>query len=264
MKKLFATLCLCLLIIQNIHAFVLPHIKEQTLLSIGIKVWANESGNSIAGLTSWNKGEKFASMGIGHFLWSPSYGTNDKSQSFAVLIHYQENQGITPPSWLQGNRVPPCPWKTRIAFLRAQNSPRMRELRQYLANTIASQSKFMLYRLQQSIQHMLQTANNHDRHYLENNLQYLSSTPLGLYVLIDYVNFKGLGLKNYRQTHYGWGLMSVLLNMRNAKGTLNTLQAFTWSADKLLTDRANRSINPYDRKWLIGWRSRLQTYLASP
>ena len=38
---------------------------------IGNRIWQNECGGTVAGLTSWNAGENFASLGIGHFIWYP-------------------------------------------------------------------------------------------------------------------------------------------------------------------------------------------------
>jgi hypothetical protein len=38
---------------------------------IGNRIWQNECGGTLAGLTSWNTGENFASLGIGHFIWDP-------------------------------------------------------------------------------------------------------------------------------------------------------------------------------------------------
>ncbi len=36
--------------------------------AIGKRIWINECGGTVEGLTSWNKGEYFASLGIGHFI----------------------------------------------------------------------------------------------------------------------------------------------------------------------------------------------------
>ncbi|PWU11360.1 MAG: hypothetical protein C5B47_00975, partial [Verrucomicrobia bacterium] len=36
---------------------------------IGAQVWKNECAGTTSGLTSWNRGEDFASLGIGHFIW---------------------------------------------------------------------------------------------------------------------------------------------------------------------------------------------------
>jgi len=41
-------------------------------LAIGRKIWQNECAGTVEGLTSWNKGEDFASLGIGHFIWYPA------------------------------------------------------------------------------------------------------------------------------------------------------------------------------------------------
>ena len=38
---------------------------------IGRLIWRNESGGTRGGLTSWNAGEDFASLGIAHFIWYP-------------------------------------------------------------------------------------------------------------------------------------------------------------------------------------------------
>ena len=37
----------------------------------GMKIWQNESGATVSGLTHWNEGEEFPSLGIGHFIWYP-------------------------------------------------------------------------------------------------------------------------------------------------------------------------------------------------
>ncbi|RYD29224.1 MAG: hypothetical protein EOP87_18635, partial [Verrucomicrobiaceae bacterium] len=39
--------------------------------AIGRKIWQNESGGTVNGLTAWNGGEGFPSLGIGHFIWYP-------------------------------------------------------------------------------------------------------------------------------------------------------------------------------------------------
>jgi hypothetical protein len=50
------------------QAFALSH---SDALKVGKRVWQNECGGTISGLTSWNQGEDFASLGIGHFIWYP-------------------------------------------------------------------------------------------------------------------------------------------------------------------------------------------------
>lgn len=50
--------------------------------SVGRRLWQNESGGSIAGLTAWNVGEDFASLGIGHFIWYPKRNVDRLRKAF--------------------------------------------------------------------------------------------------------------------------------------------------------------------------------------
>ena len=44
--------------------------------SIGQRVWQNECAGSVQGLVSWNAGEGFPSLGIGHFIWYPAFAAD--------------------------------------------------------------------------------------------------------------------------------------------------------------------------------------------
>jgi hypothetical protein len=48
------------------------HLTAAQKASIGRKIWQNESGGTVEGLTAWNVGEEFPSLGIGHFIWYPA------------------------------------------------------------------------------------------------------------------------------------------------------------------------------------------------
>src|SRR6187431_930337 len=76
---------------------------------IGRRIWKNECAGSIDGLTSWNSGEDFASLGIGHFIWYPDGKRGPFEESFPKLVSYLMSQGINLPTWMRG----PCVWKTR-------------------------------------------------------------------------------------------------------------------------------------------------------
>jgi len=57
----------------------LPELSASQKAAIGKKIWQNECACSVDGLTTWNAGEEFPSLGIGHFIWytrvpSPSPG----------------------------------------------------------------------------------------------------------------------------------------------------------------------------------------------
>lgn len=232
-------------------------INQETALRIGIKIWYNECNGKVAGLTSWNDGEKFASLGIGHFNWYPNHPASAKD-GFPQLIKYMEHTGITLPPWLQGEEVPPCPWHTRSEFLAAQKSKKMQELREFLVATIPIQAQFMVHRLVTALPKLITTVPYEDRGYLFEQFNDLSHTPKGLYALVDYVNFKGEG-SAHSLKH--WGLLQVVEGMRNAPVEMNSLQAFVWSADNALTQRAYSASNSHEQHWLAGWRKRLYTYL---
>ena len=128
-------------------------ISKADALRIGKRVWQNESNGSIAGLTAWNAGEDFASLGIGHFIWYPAGMRGPFEESFPKFLAFAQERNVTVPVWL--NQATACLWNSRSAFYRAENSNEMRELRQFLAHTVDLQTQFLVARLQQSLAKML-------------------------------------------------------------------------------------------------------------
>src|SRR5204862_5017210 len=55
---------------------------------IGNRIWQNECGGTVAGLTSWNTGENFASLGIGHFIWYPKGLRGPFDESFPKFVEF--------------------------------------------------------------------------------------------------------------------------------------------------------------------------------
>ena len=55
---------------------------------IGKKIWQNECDGTLAGLTSWNTGENFASLGIGHFIWYPKGVRGPFEESFPAFVDF--------------------------------------------------------------------------------------------------------------------------------------------------------------------------------
>lgn len=239
------------------------HISTEEALEIGVKIWYNECSGSANGLTSWSDGENFASLGIGHFLWYPYGRPRVYSESFPELLKFMEQHGAIVPRWLQGNWTPYCPWNNREEFLAAQNNWRMIELRRFLLSTIPLQAEFMVDRMESSLPRMIMSVSPEERPYVQMQLYRIAQTPLGIYALVDYVNFKGAGVTP--QGTYdaqGWGLLTVIEHMKYAPPYLSPLQQFVWSADRVLTQRVMREpLYRHDWLWLAGWRNRLRTYL---
>lgn len=263
MQKILLIILLALMPL-TISAQNLIHVSPEEALAIGVKIWYNEGAGTEAGLTTWSEGENFASLGIGHFIWYP-YGVPQLySNSFPDLLKYMQARGANVPIWLQGNWQPFCPWNSRLEFQAALNSPRMIELRQFLLDTIPLQTQFMIERMEEALPKMLASLPQDDRPYLRAQFYHIANTPLGVYALVDYVNFKGIGVTAAGGYDYhGWGLLEVLEGMRYAPRAMSTLQAFVWSANQVLTRRVmNQPSYSHDWQWLNGWRNRLQTYLG--
>ncbi len=226
---------------------------------IGKKIWQNECGGTVSGLTSWNVGENFASLGIGHFIWYPAGVEGPFDESFPKLVAFARREGVTLPSFLAGHPVPPCPWATRAEFLRERDSSRMKALRQFLADQIDLQARFLVQRLEQALPKMLQAAPSSEHAAIRQNFERVGASAQGCYALIDYVNFKGEGVKSTeRYRGEGWGLLQVLAAMREDKPPL---PEFSRAAKAVLTQRVKNS--PSERneaRWLAGWLKRTDTY----
>ena len=233
-------------------------------LRIGKKIWQNECAWTIAGLTSWNTGENFASLGIGHFIWYPKGVRGPFKESFPQLVSFASSRGAKLPQVAQANRDG-CPWKTRAEFLAASDSAEMKELRQFLADTVDLQAQFLVQRLRQALPQMLSQVPAAERGNVQRQFERVASTPQGCYALVDYVNFKGEGvLDSERYRGQGWGLLQVLQGMSGSERGAAAAKEFADSARKVLTRRVENS--PPERKesrWLAGWLKRVHTYTQS-
>ena len=240
-----------------LSAIALSHAEA---LRIGKKIWQNECNGTVSGLTSWNEGENFASLGIGHFIWYPKGQRGPFEESFPKLINFISSRGAKLPKLLVGAGELPCPWNSRAEFLRAQQTPEMKELRQFLADTVDLQAEFLVKRLGNALPKMLDEAAPTKRQNLQQQFERVASTPQGCYALVDYVNFKGEGvLHTERYRGEGWGLLQVLEGMR-ADGT-SPVNEFSRSAAAVLKRRVQNS--PSERneaRWLSGWLNRVHSY----
>lgn len=224
---------------------------------VGHQIWQNECNGSIAGLTSWNEGEDFASLGIGHFIWYPPGKRGPFAESFPPFLAFARSHDVDLPSWLR--KAEACPWNSRAEFLRAQNSAEMRELRQFLARTVDLQTQFLIERLESSLPKML--AQTDMPQHVKNMFERVVHDRNGAYALIDYVNFKGEGtLPTERYNGRGWGLLQVLEEMRaSAEGP--AVAEFARAAKQVLRQRVTNSPPArHESRWLSGWLNRVNSY----
>lgn len=231
---------------------------------IGNKIWQNESGGSFSGLTHWNEGEEFPSMGIGHFIWYPRGFHGRWTESFPRFIAYAQQHGVhTMPKWLTS--ATHCPWPDKASFMQDFNGPRLTSLRHWLANHISLQTDFIIQTSRQALPNIMSSAPPHQRHHIHANYQKVASTPHGIYALIDYVNFKGDGTNPSEQYKgEGWGLMWVLMEMRPVVHGQRAAAEFAAAAKRCLDRRIENSPpSRGEKRWKAGWHNRCNTY-ATP
>lgn len=251
---------LCIFVSGTPAAFAAPsagvHLSPAQLDRVGQRIWQNECAGSVAGLTSWNKGEDFASLGIGHFIWYPPGRPGPFEESFPPLLRFLRQHGADVPAWLA--EVKGCPWATRAAFVADADSPRQRDLRRLLSSSVGLQTQFIIARLQAAQPKMLGAASRSGRARVQANFEGLLATPEGAFCLIDYVNFKGEGTNPAeRYNGEGWGLLQVLERM--AKPTPG---AFAAAAKATLSRRVeNAPPARGEQRWLPGWHNRCDGYL---
>ena len=238
-------------------------LSPQEIELIGEMVFKNECASKDDNLIAWNEGEDFMSLGIGHFIWYPAKGKRTFIGSFAKFVEYARISGEKIPSWLDKEPVPACPWMSRGSFLNAQSDKRLAGLKKFLANTKSAQAAFIVKRLEEALPLILKHASESSREKITVQMNRLISTPSGVCVLADYVNFKGLGItpSEYYQGK-GWGLLQVLEGMRGENEAPDAVREFMRSADNVLTERVKNSpLGRNEQKWLPGWQKRVNSYI---
>lgn len=251
-----ATLAMGLLIAAPAHAEL--RLTPAQAQKIGQRLWKNECAGTVEGLTSWNKGEAFPSLGIGHFIWYPKGVRPTFQESFPEMIRHLESRGAPPPRWVADTRH--CPWNSRQAFLADIDGPRLRGLRDYLARTVGLQAEFAAQRARQALPKLLAAAPPSRRPGLARTYDAVSTTPQGVYALVDYVNFKGEGTNPAeRYKGRGWGLLQVLEEMPPVPPGPAAASEFSAAAKRVLGRRIANAPRP-ESQWRAGWFSRCDSY----
>lgn len=150
------------------------------------------------------------------------------------------------PAWLRTQEH--CPWDSREQFLKEFRSEKMSSLRKFLQATMPLQAQFEAERLQAALPKMLEATASENRDSVRRQFYRIAQDPRGLYILMDYVNFKTDGtLATARYKGNGWGLLQVLEAMKGTEPDnprwLNFI-ARPWtrsnSASKILRRNATR------------------------
>lgn len=218
------------------------------------RIWANECAGSVQGLVSWNAGEAFPSLGIGHFIWYPAGVREAFDESFPKFVAYARSRGAQVPAFFSG----PAPWPNKAAFL-ADSSGKADAMRRWLAAHVSLQTAFIVARSQASLPVIMRASRNPQA--VQQRYGALATTPQGMYCLVDYVNFKGEGIKpEERYKGQGWGLLQVLEEMKPCTASAAPAE-FSHAASAVLSRRvANAPAERGERRWLQGWLNRCATY----
>lgn len=227
--------------------------------AIGRKIWQNECAGSVSGLTTWNGGEEFPSLGIGHFIWYPAGFKGRFEESWPKFAAFAKQAGANPPPVALERH---SPWKSKAEFQRDFNGPRLTALRKWLAGNVALQTDFIMARSRAALPKILAAAPRSEKTRIEANYHKVATTPQGNYALIDYVNFKGEGTNvEERYNGRGWGLLQVLGEMKEVPAGAAAATEFAAAAKRVLSRRiANSPPARGEKRWEEGWHNRCATY----
>ncbi len=260
-KTLMAGLMALLFIPNSAYSFDFSTLSAQERQHIADKIFANECNRSRECLVAWNDGENFASLGIGHFIWFPAGVHPPFQESFPDVLAWMDKSHIEKPdtlAWLTPQT--PCPWPNKAAFLSPSQQPKIQALRQWLDINKEAQVSFILLRLQDALEKMVSVSTAAEATVIRAQFERIAQAKGGGYILADYVNFKGEGVKeSERYQGEGWGLRQVLLSM---SASFDARQAFVQAAKAVLQQRVDLSPpSRGEQRWLKGWFKRLDTYL---
>ena len=235
-------------------------ISKAELEVVAEKIFKNEAGGKKDELVYWNSGEDFPSLGIGHFIWYKQGQKGRFEESFPPLVEYYKARNVKLPRIMEKNKY--SPWQSRDELFRLKNSGNkdVAELTDFLYNTKDIQVSFIFERLENSLEKMLEIADNPEN--VKKQFYRVAKSPNGLYPLIDYVNFKGEGTtRTETYKGEGWGLLQVLENMKGTESGKAALIEFSNSA-KFVLERRVKNSDPEknEKKWLAGWLNRCDTY----
>jgi len=234
---------------------------------IGQIIWLNETGGKSDAITSWNANEEFASLGIGHFIWFPVGKWLPFEESFPALLEFMRRKNVHLPAWLDQTQIPANPWTSRAEFRKNANSPRMKELRQFLLDTVAEQTQFLVARAQGAMEKILKTTpDGTEREHIIIQFTRIIRASEDFYPLIDYINFKGEGtnpneaaMDRVTGRRQGWGLKQVLLKMNGDSSDAKAVRAEFADAAQFVLQQRVRNI-PSNRVFEVGWLRRVATY----
>ena len=239
-------------------------ITKKDLYWFGKTIYYKECGGRKDRIVAWNKGENFPSFGIGHFIWYPAGNEGPFQETFPSFLAFVKKRGIQLPLWIDNMKKKDCPWKTREEFYSDIDSYKMGSLRSFLLKTMYYQSLFIVKRFKTALPKMIRSLPDVKKEHVKRQFYRVADSTKKLYALIDYVNFKGEGVKKTeRYNDQGWGLLQVLQEMQGRQKGRVAMHDFSKAAETVLLRRVrNAPIERNENRWLNGWRNRVNSYIT--
>ncbi len=229
-----------------------PLISQTTFLQkLSEALYKNEADCKNHNLTHWGKNEEFPSLGLMHAIWYGKSSSKKYAEQFPELIRYLRknlkvsDQQISWPELLQKNPLAPAPWASQAEFAKIKkvslaiegvkesaqlaliqknqaalykDAYTLFEIRHFLSNPkiLQLQAQFVIEKTFLSLHRILAASHREsptETQLLYRKIQLLLSSSEGVLSIVDYLNFKGEGLKPSERTpleKYPWGLKTVL------------------------------------------------------
>lgn len=229
-----------------------PLISQTSFLQkLSEALYKNEADCKNHNLTHWGKNEEFPSLGLPHAIWYGKISSKKYQEQFPELVRYlrknlkESNQQISWPALLQKNPLSPAPWASQAEFVEIKkislaienvkessqladikknqaalykDAYTLFEIRHFLSNPkiLQLQAQFVIEKTFLSLHRILAASHREsppEAQLLYRKIQVLLNSPEGVLAIVDYLNFKGEGLKPSERTplgKYPWGLKTVL------------------------------------------------------
>lgn len=297
-------LALDVLAMRRLYPLSSPLISEKSFLKkLSEALYKNEADCKNHNLTHWGKNEEFPSLGLPHAIWYGKTSSKKYQEQFPELVRYLRKNSTAKIQWpeiLNKNPLPAAPWASQKEFseikklsLEIENvkdSPQLAqlksqkkslykdayelfEIRYFLANPhiLELQAQFVIEKTFLSLHRILAASHRESpeaTQSLYKKIQLLLGTPEGVLAIVDYLNFKGEGLKVSERTPVGqhpWGLKTVLEIMPIHQPTdinIQFTQAANCSLQRLAyySGAADSPAQLQRYAWLNGgWKTRIES-----
>jgi hypothetical protein len=233
------------------------------------------------GITMWNEGEDFPSLGLGHYIWYTKDSNKKYTESFPKMLLSLYLQGFDifqleiagkeiAFEIIAGKRRPlikgdhvvinSAPWKSKADFYADKKRLKLNSQLAQQEN-LYRQANYQLHAFNREIELILSTYQQEIRCKITKTLEQLAKDVRAKTAMIDYINFKGNGLNpGERYQGQGWGLKQVLRKLVELEHP-NSIESFIQAAKSML-DRRIRNSPPErgEHRWRRGWFNRLDLY----